>query len=257
MSPLLETRDLSVRIGGQRVCDSLELRIGHGECWALLGRNGTGKTTLLHHLAGLRRDHSGDILSAGQDLAQLSARSRAQRIGILLQHSNRGFGADVFDTVLSGRHPHLSGLGWETAADVDIARHCVKALGLGHLAQRSLQTLSGGELRRVEIARLLAQQTPLSLLDEPTNHLDLAHQADCIRTLRRQCVSDKRAMLLVVHDLNLAYRVCDHWLILDGDGHWQAGTRESLSDRKRLSTAYAHPISRIESDNGPVFLADL
>ena len=257
MSPLLETRQLSVRIGDRRVCDSLELSIGRGECWALLGRNGTGKTTLLHHLAGLRQGHSGDILGSGQDLRQLTPRSRAQRIGILLQHSNRGFGAGVFDTVLSGRHPHLSGMGWETAADVDITRRCMTALGLEHLAQRSLQTLSGGELRRVEIARLLTQQTPLSLLDEPTNHLDLAHQADCIHALRRQCVSDERAMLLVVHDLNLAYRVCDHWLILGGDGHWQAGTRESLSDRKLLSAAYAHPISRIESDAGPVFLAEL
>ena len=257
MSPLLETRGLSVRIGDQRVCDSLELRVGHGECWALLGRNGTGKTTLLHHLAGLRRDHTGDILSSGRNLAQLTPRNRAQRIGILLQHSNRGFGAGVFDTVLSGRHPHLSGLDWETAADVDIARDCLKALGLEHLAKRSLQTLSGGELRRVEIARLLTQQTPLSLLDEPTNHLDLAHQADCIRVLRSQCVSDKRAMLLVVHDLNLAYRICDHWLILDGDGRWQAGTRESLGDSKRLSAAYAHPISRIDGDDGPIFVAGL
>jgi iron complex transport system ATP-binding protein len=239
------------------VCDGLEFSIGRGECWALLGRNGTGKTTLLHHLAGLRQDHSGDILSSGQDLRQQTPRSRAQQIGILLQHSNRGFGAGVFDTVLSGRHPHLSGMGWETAADVDITRRCMTALGLEHLAQRSLQTLSGGELRRVEIARLLTQQTPLSLLDEPTNHLDLAHQADCIHTLHSQCVSDQRAMLLVVHDLNLAYRVCDHWLILDGDGHWQAGTRESLSNSRRLSAAYAHPISRIESDEGPVFLAEL
>ncbi len=257
MTALLETRDLSVRIGDRRVCDSLDLRIACGECWALLGRNGTGKTTLLHHLAGLRRDHRGDILSSGRNLAQLTPRSRAQRIGILLQHSNRGFGASVFDTVLSGRHPHLSGLGWETATDIDIARHCASALGLGHLAQRSLQTLSGGELRRVEIARLLTQQTPLSLLDEPTNHLDLAHQADCIRALRRQCVSGERAMLMVIHDLNLAYRVCDHWLILDGDGRWQTGTREALGSGERLSTAYAHPISRIEGDDGPVFLPGL
>ena len=257
MSPLLETRDLSVHIGDRQVCDNLDLRIGNGECWALLGRNGTGKTTLLHHLAGLRSGHSGNILTSGQNLAQLTPRSRAQQIGILLQHSNRGFGASVFDTVLSGRHPHLSGLGWESAADVDIAMRSATALGLDHLTRRSLQTLSGGELRRVEIARLLTQQTPLSLLDEPTNHLDLAHQAECIHTLLAQCVSAERAMLLVVHDLNLAYRVCDHWLILDGDGRWQAGTREALGDSRRLSTAYAHPISRIDSDDGPVFLPGL
>ena len=257
MSSLLETRQLSVDIGRQRVCTRLDLNIQAGECWALLGRNGTGKTTLLHHLAGLRRDHQGSILLSGDELAALTPRARAQHSGILLQHSSRGFGASVLDTVLTGRHPHLATLAWEGASDLAIARQCLSALDLDGLAGRSLETLSGGELRRVEIARLLAQQTRLSLLDEPTNHLDLAHQAACLYTLREQCVTDERAMLMVVHDLNQAYRVCDHWLILNGDGSWLAGLRDRLCDPQRLSLAFGHPISRIEGDGGPVFLAQL
>lgn len=257
MSSLLETRQLSIDIGRQRVCTQLDLRIGCGECWALLGRNGTGKTTLLHHLAGLRRDHLGSILLSGNKLSRLAPRTRAQHTGILLQHSSRGFGASVLDTVLTGRHPHLATLAWEGASDLTIARRCISALGLDELAGRSLETLSGGELRRVEIARLLAQQTRLSLLDEPTNHLDLAHQATCLHTLQDQCVTDERAMLMVVHDLNLAYRVCDHWLILNGDGSWRAGQREQLCDPQLLTNAFGHPISRIESNGGPIFLAEL
>jgi iron complex transport system ATP-binding protein len=257
MSSLLETRQLSVDIARQRVCTRLDLRIEAGECWALLGRNGTGKTTLLHHLAGLRQDHRGSIMLSGKTLSKLTARGRAQHTGILLQHSSPGFGASVLDTVLTGRHPHLATLAWEGASDLAIARQCMRALGLSDLAGRSLETLSGGELRRVEIARLLAQQTRLSLLDEPTNHLDLAHQARCLHALQGQCVNDERAMLMVVHDLNLAYRACDHWLILNGDGSWRAGQRDRLSDPQLLSLAYGHPISRIESNDGPLFLAQL
>ena len=257
MKRLLETKGLSVDIAGQRVCTRLDLGIDAGECWALLGRNGTGKTTLLHHLAGLRQDHSGAILLGGTELSTLTPRRRAQHTAILLQHSSRGFGPSVLDTVITGRHPHLATLAWENASDLAIARQCIAVLGLEGLAERSLETLSGGELRRVEIARLLAQQSPLSLLDEPMNHLDLAHQAACLRTLHKQCVTEQNAMLLVVHDLNLAFRACDHWLILNGDGSCQAGPREALCDPELLSLAYGHPISRIESDSGPLFLAQL
>jgi iron complex transport system ATP-binding protein len=89
------------------------------------------------------------------------------------------------------------------------------------------------------------------------NHLDLAHQATCLRTLASECVSAERAMMLVVHDLNLAYRACDHWLILNGDGSWRAGPRDALCGPELLSIAYGHPISRIDSDSGPLFLARL
>lgn len=257
MSGLLEARQLSIRIGRQAVCDRLDLTLKANQSWALLGRNGAGKTTLLHHLAGLRGDHGG-IIRLGQDpLDEVAPRTRARQIGILLQHSGQGFGASVLETVLSGRHPHLATLAWEGPSDLAIARACIAELGLDDLAERSLETLSGGELRRVEIARLLAQQSPLSLLDEPMNHLDLAHQAACLRILQSECVNAKRAMLLVVHDLNLAYRACDHWLILNGDGSWHAGPRDALCDPVLLGGAYGHPISRIDCEKGPLFLPQL
>lgn len=257
MSALLQVRQLSVVIGGHRVCERLDLDIDPGQSWALLGRNGAGKTTLLHQLAGLRRGHSGRILLAGQDIATLAPRARARKIGALLQHSSRGFGASVLDTVLSGRHPHLPALAWEGAQDLAIARHHIDALGLRDFADRSLETLSGGELRRVEIARLLAQQTEVTLLDEPMNHLDLGHQAAALRVLREACVTSDRAMLMVLHDLNLAYHACDHWLILNADGSWLAGSRDDLADPHLLGTAFGHPIERIDGAAGPLFLARL
>ena len=257
MNALLQVRQLSVVIGGHQVCERLDLDIEPGQSWALLGRNGTGKTTLLHHLAGLRSGHTGRILLEGRDIALLAPRARARKIGALLQHSSRGFGASVLDTVLSGRHPHLPALAWEGAQDLAIAHHCIDALGLRDFTDRSLETLSGGELRRVEIARLLAQQTGVTLLDEPMNHLDIGHQAASLRVLREACVTPGRSMLMVLHDLNLAYHACDHWLILNAGGSWLAGRRDDLADPQLLGTAFGHPIERIDGAAGPMFLARL
>lgn len=253
MSGLLVAHGLSLRIGGRAVCRELELTIRGGESWALLGRNGVGKTTLLHHLAGLRDDHEGEITLGGDSLRGLAPRIRARRVALLLQHSNPGFGASVLETVLAGRHPHLAALEWEGADDLAIARGAIDDLGLGPLASRSLATLSGGELRRVEIARLLTQQCPLVLLDEPLNHLDLAHQAACLQVLAARCVAPQRALLMAVHDLDAAYHACGHWLVLDGDGAWHAGPRETLADPVLLSRAFGHPIRRIDTDAGPLF----
>jgi iron complex transport system ATP-binding protein len=253
MSTLLSARRLSLAIAGKPVCEHLDLEIRAGESWALLGRNGVGKTTLLHHLAGLRSGHEGDILLRDDPIDGLAPRVRARRVAVLLQHSNRGFGATVLETVLTGRHPYLATLAWEGTDDLAIAQGAIAALGLTPLAERPLDTLSGGELRRVEIARLLAQQCPLSLLDEPFNHLDLGHQAACLQVLRRACSTHQRALLMVVHDLNVAWHACRHWLILEGDGAWHAGRREQLADPALLGRAYGHPISRIETAAGPLF----
>ncbi len=253
MNRLLDARGLSLRIGRTAVCDRLDLDIHGGESWALLGRNGVGKTTLLHHLAGLRNDHEGEIRIADERLGDLAPRARARRIAVLLQHSNPGFGASVLDAVLAGRHPHLPALAWEGPEDLAIARRALEGLGLEALAGRPLDTLSGGELRRVEIARLLAQQCPIALLDEPLNHLDLAHQAHCLQVLQAECVTPQRCLLMVIHDLNVAYHACTHWLILDGAGAWHAGRRETLADAALLTRAYGHPIDRIDTAAGPLF----
>lgn len=257
MSALLETAGLTVRIGRTEVCRDLDLQVKAGQSWALLGGNGSGKTTLLHHFGGLTNNTGGTIRLAGSPLAAYSARERAQRVGILLQHSSRGFGGSVFESVLNGRHPHQTGLAWESPGDLGVANASIDLLGLQNLAGRDLSTLSGGELRRVEIARLLTQQTPLTLLDEPLNHLDLAHQSLVLRVLRQQCVSADRAILAVMHDLNLAYRAFDHWLLLDGSGGWHAGPREAMSAPALLHRVFGHPVERTDSRGTPVFVPAL
>lgn len=255
MTVLLAAESLHVRIGDTIVCDSLQLELRQGESWALLGRNGVGKSTLLLCLAGLFPPAQGRIQITGTATSALSPRQRAQRVAVLLQQSDAGFGASVRETVLNGRHPHhQSLLAWETIHDQAIAERCLHDVGMHALADRALTTLSGGELRRVEIARTLAQECPLTLFDEPLNHLDFAHQSSILRLLGKRCSDQGHAALMVLHDLNVAFRHCDHWLVLDGNGSWQAGPRTELADPELLSSAYAHPITRVDTASGTVFL---
>ncbi|MCB1801765.1 MAG: ABC transporter ATP-binding protein [Gammaproteobacteria bacterium] len=256
MTALLDVRGLDVAIAGRTICAGLDLSIHAGQSWVLLGRNGAGKTTLLHSLAGLRPAH-GSIRLQGSALAGLSARERARRVAVLLQHSDRGFGTSALESVLTGRHPHLGRLAWEGPEDLAIAERCLAATDSQALAERPLDTLSGGELRRVEIARLLAQQAPLMLLDEPFNHLDLGHQASVLRVLKSQVAGQVGAFLMSIHDLNLAWQAGSHWLLLDGDGGWHAGPREEIATATLLSDAFDHPVLRLETDAGVLFRAQL
>lgn len=253
MTALLNIRGLTVELAGRTLCRDLELKLEPGQSWALLGRNGAGKSTLLRHISGLTRAARGAIDYQGTPLANFAPRERASRIGLLLQHSSRGFGGSVYEAVMTGRHPHLAPLQRESDTDHLAVQRALSDLDLEGLATRSLSHLSGGELRRVELARLLAQQTPLTLLDEPLNHLDPAHQAHSLTTVLRRCVNPQRAIMIVAHDLNLAYQACEHWLLLQSDGGWLSGCREEMAQAETLENVFGHPIDRLTQQGKVTF----
>jgi iron complex transport system ATP-binding protein len=254
MTPLLATRGLVVTIAGIRVCASLDLAVLPGECWAILGRNGAGKTTLLHTLAGLRRADAGSIEIAGRPLAATAQREIARLRGLLMQDDSDVFPATVLDTVLVGRHPHLARWQWESAEDVRIAREALAAADMAGTEARDVRTLSGGERRRVALAALLTQQPRLFLLDEPSSHLDLAHQLALLDRLVATVRAADKALIMVVHDVNLAARCCDHALLLaDGEAH--AGSAAELLTAERLSEIYRVPLTALAAPRGTFFAA--
>jgi len=251
---LLETHALEVVIGSTTVCRGLDLAIRAGERWGILGRNGTGKTTLLLTLAGLRPPQSGSITLQQQPLAALPRRQIAQTIGILFQEQADVFPANVLDTVLCGRHPWLGPLQWESEADREKARTALRSVGLVDIEQRIVTTLSGGERRRLGIATLLTQDPQLMLLDEPTNHLDVRHQIQTLQLLSDLATEDNRALLLVMHDLNLAARYCDRFLLLFGDGETAQGDAATVLTRPNLERLYQHPLLLLQGPLGRVWI---
>jgi len=234
---ILAARDLTVTIAGIGVCERLDLAVEPGQCWAILGRNGAGKTTLLHTLAGLRPPAAGAIALDGRPLSRLSAREVARVRGLLTQDDSDAFGATVHETAMIGRHPYLSRWQWESAEDLRIAREALALMDIGNAEARDVRTLSGGERRRAALAALLTQQPRLFLLDEPSSHLDLAHQLAVLRRLTGLARERRSALIMVLHDVNLARRFCDHVLMLD-QGTAIAGPAAELLTAERLSKIY-------------------
>jgi iron complex transport system ATP-binding protein len=250
---LLEAKGLTVTAGPRTLIDSLGLSVQRGELWCVLGPNGCGKTTLLHTLAGLRAPDAGAIEIDGLPLPAFEPRELARFRGLLPQDDSDPFPATALETVLVGRHPHLSRWRWEGAEDLRIAREALSAADLAGAEKRDVRTLSGGERRRVALATLLAQQPRLFLLDEPSSHLDLSHQIALLDQLVQLARSGGRALIMALHDVNLAARCCDHALLLDR-GSAAAGPAEQLLTGERLSALYGVSLRTLRDDGRNVFV---
>jgi iron complex transport system ATP-binding protein len=254
MTALLETCGLSASVGRCRACQGLDLAVFPGECWGILGRNGVGKTTLLHTLAGLRPPSFGSVRLLGDDLARLPRRRVARVLGVLFQQVDDPFPSNVLETALIGRHPHLHSWQWEESQDTERALAALRALELDTLAERPVATLSGGERQRLAVATLLVQDPLLALLDEPTNHLDLRHQIQVLSLVQAHTLRRGGAMLMVVHDVNLAARYCDRLLLLLGDGEVLHGPRERVMADEQLQRLYGYPLVTVQGPHGKAFL---
>ena len=252
-APVLACRGLPPAVPGRTLCRDVAFEVRAGECWVVVGPNGAGKTTLLHTLAGLRAPAAGAVLLDGSPIASHAPRRRAQRLGLLPQDTVDAFPATVLEIALGGRHPHI--LPWrpESQADVALTRDALAAVGMGDAAARDVQTLSGGERRRVALAMLLAQDPGVMLLDEPTNHLDIAHEVRTFELLARLARERGRAVVMAVHDLTLAARYATHAVLLGCDGV-AAGPAAQLLDADRLSLLYGQPLIAVAHPRGPAFL---
>jgi iron complex transport system ATP-binding protein len=251
--PILQCRGLSVSIGGQRIVESLDMRVAAGQSIGVLGPNGVGKTTLLLALAGIRGKDAGVVSLDGQDMTRLARREIARGLGMLTQNTRFAFDASAQEVALSGRHPHIGALGRESAADVDAARRALDETGLADLMHRSCRELSGGEQRRLALAVVLAQDPNVLLLDEPTNHLDPARQVDILDRLWLRVHQHRRCQVMALHDVNLATCYCTDVLLLFGDGRWEFGSTAEMLTAGRLSRLFGCEIRAISDQRQTVF----
>ncbi|QJD99417.1 ABC transporter ATP-binding protein [Massilia forsythiae] len=250
----LSTRQLTLGAGERTLVCGLDWRVGAGECWSIIGRNGAGKSTLMRTLAGLRAPEGGSVEIDGRPLRDWPLEALARRRAYLAQARHDAFAYSVIETVLSARHPYHAERYWEGGDDHQAALQALAALDAGHLAARDVRTLSGGERQRVAIAALLAQDTPLLLLDEPANALDLAHQVRITGLLARLCRQQGKTVVMIGHDLTLAYGISTHALLLKGDGAWHAGAVDDAMRPALLGDYLGHPIEMIEHGGRRIFI---
>lgn len=250
----LTLQNLGIEIGNKQVCQQLTLELQAGQVWAVLGRNGVGKTTLLHTLAGLREAKGGTILLDDSPIQSMPRKQVAQKIGLLLQQVEDPFPSTVLETVLTGRHPHLSPWQWESAEDYALARQALSQVQLQDFEQRPVNQLSGGERQRVALATLLTQNSDILLLDEPNSHLDLNYQISLLQFFCDQARAHQRTLMMSLHDMNLVARFCDHVLLLTGDGQYLAGRSDEVLSCENLERVFQHPVLEIQQAGYRVFI---
>lgn len=234
----LKVEGLRFGYQGRKVLDGLDMEVGRGDFFGLMGPNGAGKTTLVQLVSGVARPQRGRILLFGRDVADMTGRQRARLVAVVPQRLEGDFGFTVRQLVLLGRVPHRRPWQLDGDKDLEIACRCMRELGVEHLAQRRIHQLSGGELKRVLVAKALAQQPRLLVLDEPAAHLDIRHQVELLGLLKRVRARQGLSVFAVLHDLNLAAAFCNRVALLKGGRIFRSGTIEQVMTYRNLSDTF-------------------
>ncbi len=237
MSLLVE--QLRFRAGGRDILKGLDASLIEGKITAIVGPNGSGKSTLLKALAGEHSASAGQVSLAGKALQQWPKRQLARQLAMLPQSSPRPLGMTVYELVSCGRFPHTGT--WRPFSDADhqAVLTALAKTDLQRLQDSRVDHLSGGEMQRVRLALVLAQQTPLLLLDEPTSYLDINHQLQLLAIVRELNREQGVTVAWVLHDLNQALQFSDQiWVMNDGQLQRQGAAAQVL-DAELLREVFA------------------
>ncbi|GAC1045612.1 ABC transporter ATP-binding protein [Rhizobium sp. No.120] len=231
----IKADNITWKIGGKTVLDGVSFEAPAGKMLGLLGPNGSGKTSLLRLLAGLKKPNSGRITLEGRDLDKMPRRAIARRVAFVEQHSTTNANLQVIDVVKLGRFPHRSMFSGWTSADDETVESALERAGMREKRHDRWQSLSGGEKQRTQIARALAQAPKELILDEPTNHLDIQHQISLMRLVAGLPVTS----IIALHDLNHAAMFCDQLIIMQQGRIVASGTPEAVLTEDLLGNVFA------------------
>lgn len=223
---VLSVKNLDFDYGTNKIIENISFHVEPGDFISILGVNGSGKSTLIKCLNKILKCDEGVVFIENQDINNLKNNDIAKIIGYVPQNLEKGF-LTVFDTVLLGRKPYIE---WNVSEDdIELTWNIIKSLNLEDLALRYVNELSGGELQKVIIARALVQEPKILLLDEPTSGLDLKNQFEVMKFIKKISKEHAIASIIVMHDLNLAIRYCDKFIMLKKGGLIISGDMCDLS----------------------------
>jgi len=233
---MLEIKNLSVRFGQKQVLNDISFVLRPHRLTALVGRNGSGKSTLLN-CVNRQVPYTGTVAEGENDMALLPPRERARRISVLPQTMPSPH-ITARELAAFGRNPYLDFTGRLTDGDKQAVEKALRDADALELAERYVDTLSGGEKQRVLLAMILAQNAPIALLDEPTAHMDLGYEAAFLELLQRLKRERKKTFLVILHDLTQAVQYADDLIVLDGGKILFAGTRAECLEQEILEKTF-------------------
>ena len=252
---MLELNKLTLAIGKQTLVDGLNLQLQPGQLHVIIGPNGTGKTSLLRALFGELAPEAGDIRFDSEPLSRLHLARWRKRFGYMPQNIQLELDLSVLEVVVLGRLDSLS----MRLADEDIlaALQALQALGIAHLADRALYSLSGGQRQMVLFAQVLLRDPQIMMLDEPVSALDLQHQMQLMEHLHHQTRAKQWVSLVVLHDLNLAAQFADQLIVLAGGKLQAFGPPAQVLDAALISRLYQVPVDIHHDRDGQPYIRTL
>lgn len=235
----LFTERLHIAYGDKVIVHELDLSIPQGEITALVGANGSGKSTILKAMARLMKPAKGGVFLDGKSIHRMATKEVAKQLAILPQNPVAPEGLTVSELVSYGRFPHQSGLGSLTAEDKEMIAWSLEVTGMSELSDRPIEQMSGGQRQRAWIAMALAQGTNILFLDEPTTFLDMAHQLEVLNLLDRLHRDEKRTIVMVVHDLNHASQFAHHIVAIKSGEVLYEGNPEQVITSQMLQDVFS------------------
>ena len=232
----LEISNLSFQYGKRKIFENVSFELEGGKMLALLGPNGTGKTTLLKSLSGILKPCGGESRLDGENLLKMDIKKKARRVAYVPQNTNSTFPIRVADAVMMGRKP-FQRFG-QTSEDEKKAFEILEKMELTPFAFKNIGELSGGERQRVFIARALCQEPSLLLLDEPTSSMDLKNQLRTMSLVRKLVDEQQLSVIVSIHDINLSAMYCDSFLMLYEGGIYACGSSETVLTKEHIEQVY-------------------
>lgn len=244
---MLELKGVCSGYGKQTVISDVSLSFERGKITSVIGRNGCGKSTLLKTALGFLPLTGGEVLIDGQAVTQLKRVEIAKKIAYLQQGKDTP-DMTVMQMVLHGRFPYLSYPRRYSDADKKIALNAMEWVGISHLAEKPLSTLSGGMRQNAYIAMALAQNADYLLLDEPTTYLDISHQFELMKLLQR-LKGEGKGIVVVMHDLPMAFEFSDEIVVIEGGKVIKSGTPNELCESEIINQTFGVSVKRAEEDD--------
>lgn len=239
---MLQAKNLSVTRGGKQVVRSVSFSVREGEWWMLLGPNGAGKSSLIMAASGAC-PYQGSVTLGGQEVSALRPRTLARQMAVLSQTNAVSYGFLVEDVVRLGRYAYRRGmLAPSDPQEQEMVERALEWTGTAHLRRRSMKALSGGEVQRVFLAQVLAQDPNILILDEPTSSLDLHHQHRLFELVAEWVKQPGKAVVSAVHDLSVARRYGSHALLLSLGGMAAVGAMDAALTDGVLNRVYRLPV---------------
>lgn len=240
MKSAVRADEITYRRGKATLLDGVSLMAQPGEILGIVGPNGSGKTTLLRILAGDLEPTTGHAWVQDVDTSQATLQALAELRAFLGPDGVSVCPFSVRDVVTMGRHPHRRAM-LDVSKNEAIVESAMERTDVAHLASREMDSLSTGEQQRVGLARVIAQETPVLLLDEPTSALDIGHQ-EAVMAVLGSLAREGTAIVVILHDLNLAAAHADRLILLDRGGAVASGTPSEVLTGERLSAVYRQPM---------------